>query len=100
MIFTIVFFSIAAVIAIVGLFCCFCCNPGQKADVAGGFALISSIVGIAARLGWLITLSIMYRRIHGSWDIATANQKIAKAQSLEFGKFATTCGDPYAVLNY
>lgn len=99
MIYTIVFFSTAAVIAIVGLVCC-CCNPGGAAETAGGFALISSIVGIAARLGWLITLSIMYKRIRGSWEIATANQKIAKAQSLEFGRFATTCGDPYAVLNY
>jgi hypothetical protein len=57
------------------------------------------IVGVLARIGWLITLSIMYRRIRKSWDVAQSNIKIANNQASFFGQFATSCGDPLAAMN-
>lgn len=58
-----------------------------------------AIIGVLARIGWLITLSIMYKRIRSSWDIASENTKMAKNQAAYFGQFATSCGDPLAAMN-
>lgn len=78
MIYTIVFFSIAFIITSIGM-CCLVCSRGRSdVELPTCLALLSSIVGICARIGWLITLSIMYKRIHGSWEIATSNQNLAK----------------------
>jgi hypothetical protein len=61
--------------------------------------MIQMIVGVLARIGWLITLSIMYRRIRKSWDVAQSNIKITNNQASFFGQFATSCGDPLAAMN-
>ncbi len=98
LIYTIVFFAAATILFSIFLVCV-CRKPQEAPEASAACASSMVILGLLARIGWLITLSIMYRRINQSWDVAQENTKIASNLAAYFGQFATSCGDPLAAMN-